>query len=151
MEVNIKKADTWRPSCYGNMKQPEDQQVVFHHRYLANAERDEFYYWKPVKMSSVSTVKLKLQERVKSKEIDKDDLLNDVVAEVYNDRERVDDNQGAALRITTSIDNLTIVDESGEKVEIKTIDDFYKYDLHDMKVQYETYVSGISAVINSKN
>jgi hypothetical protein len=93
MIIEVKNKDIFIPVYGGNDKQPEGEQIKVHHRFLLPGERKKYIYTRPVKV-----------DKLKGK--------------VDSNVEAVQDEEGIARAIITSIENL----------EIKCGDDIVKVD-----------------------
>ena len=99
MIIEVKNNDIFIPKYGGNDKLPEGEQIKVHHRFLLPGERKKYIYSQPVKVD-----KLK--------------------GEVDSNVEVVQDEEGIARAIVTSIDNLNI--KCGKKsVKVDTIEKMY--------------------------
>jgi hypothetical protein len=93
MIIEVKNKDIFIPVYGGNDKQPEGEQIKVHHRFLLPGERKKYIYTRPVKVDKLKGV-------------------------VDSNVEAVQDEEGIARAIITSIENL----------EIKCGDDIVKVD-----------------------
>jgi hypothetical protein len=99
MIIEVKDKGTFIPRYGGNKKQPTAEQIKVNHRFLLPGERKSYLFTRPIVMD-INTGK------------------------VDSKVEYVQDEQGIAKAIITSIENLQ-VKCNGEIVDIKTANDLY--------------------------
>jgi len=126
MEVNVRKNGVYVPKWRGNDKLSAKDQIKIHHRFLTSDERDDYIYLEDATVGQLTG----------------GDALN---------RKYVQDGKGIAKLVTTKIENLSIKDENGEKINIEDIDTLYQYSFPLLTAEYEMYLLNASQVVDSKN
>lgn len=146
MKINYKKSDIFIPEWEGNKDLPDNEQIKFHHRFLTTEERMRFVYWEPYTQGQIAT--LMVYSNVEGMT---EDEAEKAVAKA--NRRYVQNSAGIAKVITTKIENLIMIDETGHEFVIDTIDKFYKCidAFAALRAEYEQYCLNLSAKVETKN
>lgn len=126
MKVKMRKTDVWIPDWNGNLSEPEDEQIRFHHRFLSAAERKQYIYTRPIKLKT-----------------GQDDQGTEM--------EYVQDGKGIAMKVTSKVENLAGEYDDGSEFRVSTIQELYASPFSDLVAMYEGYLLGASAVVDPKN
>jgi len=98
--IEVKNSEVYIPKYNGNRNADEGEQIRLHHRYLKASERKKYIYTDPVKFDANS---------------------GKVTGEVSFHQ----DQEGLVRALVTKIEGLTLKDEDGKEVEIKTAAQLY--------------------------